>query len=312
MKNRIVKANNVTFDSLLEQFFFEKNHREETQKGYIKVVNQLLKFNQNLLPDQLTHHEVIIWRAQRLKVIKAITWNNNVRHLYALYNFGIQHKLLQRPDNPFSGVKVISGKSRRKTYLETQLEHLDRFIHNPLNERIDIPQFLQPYWFTKCLVGMLRYTAIRRGQLLKLCINDIDMQNRIIHVREEINKNHQYYEIPINQKLYPYLDKLLHEHLILGSKKDTQLFNINLFSSVTRYHKVMTQEQLSHFFRVLSSVLQFTLSPHRFRHTVATKLMRNPDNIYIVQKLLGHKSLATTLGYVDHSVDMLRECVETL
>lgn len=311
MKNRRVKANNVTFDSLLEQFFFEKNHREETQKGYIKVVNQLLKFNQNLLPDQLTHQEVIIWRAQRLKVIKAITWNNNVRHLYALYNFGLQHKLLCRQDNPFSGVKVISGKSRRKTFLEVQLEHLDRFLHNPLNERIDVPPFLQPYWFAKCLISMLRYTAIRRGQLLKLRISDIDMRNRIIYIREEINKNHQYYEIPISQKLYPYLDKLLFEHLVLGSKKDAQLFNINLFSKVTR-NQIMTQEQLSHFFRVLSEYLHFTLSPHRFRHTIATKLMKNPDNIYMVQKLLGHRSITTTLGYVDHSVDMLRDCVETL
>ena len=74
----------------------------------------------------------------------------------------------------------------------------------------------------------------------------------------------------------------------------------------------MTQEQLSHFFRILSKYLHFTLSPHRFRHTVATKLMQNPDNIYMVQKLLGHKNMSTTLSYIQHDVDMLRGCVEML
>ena len=313
MKNcKAVKTSNVTFKSLLERFFFEKNHREETQKSYIKVVNQLLRFDKNALPDTLLRDAIIKWRMKKLELIKPVTWNNYVTHLHALYNFGIETKLLSSKDNPFSQVKVRSGQSKRKTYLDLQLDLLDRFLHNPI-ERNDIPQFLQPWWFTQALIFTLRYTAIRRGQLLKLTLQDIDMKNRIICVREEINKNHQYYEIPINQKLYHHLDKLLFEHLVKGSKKNQQLFNINLFSNVTqRKHEEMTQNQLSHFFRVLSDYLNFTVSPHRFRHTVATKLMKNPDNLYIVQKLLGHKNVSITLTYIQHDVDMLRGCVETL
>lgn len=307
-----LNESNVTFKSLLERFFFEKCHRAETQKGYQKVVNQLLKFSQGILPDNLSREEVILWRKVRLGSIKPITWNNNVTHLHALYRFGLESNLLNREDNPFSHMKVTSGQGKRKTFPDLQLEQLDRFLLNPI-ERNDIPQYLQPWWFTQALIFTLRYTAIRRGQLLKLTLGDIDMKDRIICVRSEINKNHSYYEVPINQRLYQALDKLLFEHLKTDSKNDQQLFNINLFSEVTRCHsRAMTQDQLSHFFRILSKYLHFTLSPHRFRHTAATRLMKNPDNVYMVQKLLGHKNISVTLTYIQHDVDMLRDCVEML
>ena len=318
MKNcKVAKAlnkSNVTFKSLLERFFFEKCHRAETQKGYLKVVNQLLKFSGDILPDNLSREEVILWRKLRLGsgLIKPITWNNNVTHLHALYSFGLESNLLNRKDNPFSHVKVTSGQNKRKTFLDLQLEKLDHFLVNPI-ERNDIPQYLQPWWFTQALIFTLRYTAIRRGQLLKLTLGDIDMKNRVICVRSEINKNHSYYEVPINRRLYHALDKLRFEHFRLGSPNDQQLFNINLFSQVTRcHHGAMSQDQLSHFFRILSQYLHFTLSPHRFRHTAATRLMKNPDNVYIVQKLLGHKNISFTLTYIQHNVDMLSDCVEML
>ncbi|MDE9448122.1 tyrosine-type recombinase/integrase, partial [Xenorhabdus bovienii] len=43
--------------------------------------------------------------------------------------------------------------------------------------------------------------------------------------------------------------------------------------------------------------------PHRFRHTLATELMKAPDrNLQLVRCLLGHRSVATTMEYID--IDM--------
>ena len=33
---------------------------------------------------------------------------------------------------------------------------------------------------------------------------------------------------------------------------------------------------------------------------------------YVVQKLLGHKDISVTLGYIEHDVEMLRESVNML
>ncbi|EKN3347135.1 tyrosine-type recombinase/integrase [Yersinia ruckeri] len=54
-----------------------------------------------------------------------------------------------------------------------------------------------------------------------------------------------------------------------------------------------------------------SVSPHRFRHTVATNLMKSPDrNIQAVKRLLGHSSLRSTLEYIDEDIDSLRELLE--
>ncbi|MBJ3607928.1 tyrosine-type recombinase/integrase, partial [Salmonella enterica subsp. enterica serovar Derby] len=52
-------------------------------------------------------------------------------------------------------------------------------------------------------------------------------------------------------------------------------------------------------------------SSHRYRHTVATELMQKPEqNLYVTQKLLGHRDIKVTLSYIEHNVEMLRSCVE--
>ncbi|OIN36058.1 hypothetical protein AO411_2026975 [Salmonella enterica subsp. enterica serovar Sarajane] len=53
------------------------------------------------------------------------------------------------------------------------------------------------------------------------------------------------------------------------------------------------------------------MSPHRFRHTIATEMMKQPDsNLQTVKTLLGHSSINTTLEYVDGNVDTVREALE--
>ncbi|TDX44579.1 tyrosine-type recombinase/integrase [Orenia marismortui] len=56
------------------------------------------------------------------------------------------------------------------------------------------------------------------------------------------------------------------------------------------------------------------ISPHTFRHTFATKLLRDTNNIREVQKALGHEDLSTTMIYthivdeqLEHSMKNLRD-----
>jgi site-specific recombinase XerD len=55
----------------------------------------------------------------------------------------------------------------------------------------------------------------------------------------------------------------------------------------------------------------FLVSPHRFRHIIATKLMRTPErNLQTVKTLLGHVSLASTLEYVEVNIESLKATLE--
>ncbi|WP_371416485.1 MULTISPECIES: tyrosine-type recombinase/integrase [Pasteurellaceae] len=260
--------------------------------------------------DSINNIDLITWRNEILDVkIKPVTWNNYVRHLKAIYNVGIKYNILQISNNPFYGLFIKESKRKKKTLSKKQLDKLSY----ALNGNIVLPEMLKPSWFINCLVMTLRCTGIRRSQLVQLQIQDVDLNRRIIYISPEINKNHDYHIVPISDNLYPHIELLVEELRKQKQPLDSQLFNFNLFSKVTRRKgKPMSVDQVTHIFRRISEVVGFTSSPHRFRHTVATSLMKNPENVYVVQKLLGHKDISVTLGYIEHDVEMLRDSVNLL
>lgn len=48
-------------------------------------------------------------------------------------------------------------------------------------------------------------------------------------------------------------------------------------------------------------------NPHKFRHTFATTLYKRGLDVRMIQKLLGHSNLNTTMIYIDSDIDMLRD-----
>ncbi|NZD25884.1 site-specific integrase [Escherichia coli] len=95
-------------------------------------------------------------------------------------------------------------------------------------------------------------------------------------------------------------------------RDDDQLFKINHINRRTlRQGNPMKEKQVSYYFANLSDACHSRFPSHRYRHTVATELMQKPEqNLYVTQKLLGHRDIKVTLSYIEHNVEMLRSCVE--
>ena len=270
-----------------------------------------MQHNCNLkYPDEVSKLLILQWRKAVVgKSIIEVTWNSYVRQLKTIFKFGIENQFLPFTKNPIDGLFIREGKRKRKVYSPSDLDRLSFGI----KESKYLPAILRPLWFTRALIMTFRYTAIRRSQLNKLRIRDIDLLNQVIHISPEINKNHEYHILPISHTLYPYLDNLLNELKKMKQSADAQLFNINLFSkAVKRRGKEMTADQVSYLFKVISKHTGVNSSPHRFRHTAATNLMKNPENLYVVKQLLGHKDIKVTLSYIESDISSLRKHIDCL
>ncbi|WP_077545450.1 tyrosine-type recombinase/integrase [Rodentibacter genomosp. 2] len=289
--------------------FFHRYLRADTKKSYDKAIRQVRKHCGVEYPSQITTEMLLKWRNSVINTkVKPVTWNSYIRHLKSIYKFGIEQKLLNYDENPCNKLFLRVGRLKRKVLTPIQLDKLDFFLNS--NED-SLPNVLEPQWFILALVNTFRFTGIRRAQLLRLKIKDVDLHQKVIHISPEINKNHEYHCIPILDRLHPYIEKLIIELRKRHQNFNSKLFNINLFRKTRYTGQVMTEFQISHLFRVISSRVGFQVSPHRFRHTVATYLMKDPENLYVAKQLLGHKDVRVTLTYIESDVEMLREKVNS-
>ena len=153
---------------------------------------------------------------------------------------------------------------------------------------------------------MFYYTGIRLNALLSLRYQDIDWAKGLIRVQADTENTHREFSIPICPGLAPHLRRLLDSANSIGMKPKDELFNVNRFSIHYR-SVVMNTDQVEGMYRKLIAKFGVRMSPHRFRHTIATDLMRHPErNIHLTKSLLNHSNIATTLGSIETDYEVMR------
>ncbi len=169
---------------------------------------------------------------------------------------------------------------------------------------------ITPAWFWLAVFEMFYYTGIRLNALLSLRHQDIDWAKGLIRVQADTEKTHREFSIPICLGLAPHLRRLLASANSIGMKPNDQLFNVNRFSIHYR-SVVMNTDQVEGMYRKLIVKFGVRMTPHRFRHTIATDLMRHPEcNIHITKSLLNHANIATTLGYIETDYELMRAVLD--
>ncbi|HBM3184934.1 TPA: site-specific integrase [Klebsiella oxytoca] len=323
MNNRTDTAT-LTFDRLLELYVLHHNLRPATVRSYRKMLDQFLHFaGPAQKPEALTQDTVLAWQDCILDERKCTpqTWNTYLRHMSCLFSWAMNEDLVSHSRSPFHGYQVREGRKPKKTLTDQQLLRICDEM-NVLKEQEEQGRLLtvrrgrrsalQPLWFWRTAVHLLMLTGIRRNQLLHIRRQDVEISEenvtRIL-LRSEGSKNHDERWLPLPAELTSELRQLCLEARRKGMPPANQLFNVAWFIEGMDEVKVngMTERQTDSFFYQLSIVCGFRISSHRFRHTLATALMKAPDrNVSKVKELLGHRSLASTLVYIEHDASEIR------
>ena len=136
------------------------------------------------------------------------------------------------------------------------------------------------------MIDLLYSTGIRVGELVRLNINDINMEQRECVVFGKGDKERRVY-----------FDAKAKIHLMkyLASRKDN---NPALFVSLNGKHNRLQISGVEIRLRQLGRKLSLDrIHPHKFRRTMATRAIDKGMPIEQVQKILGHSQIDTTMQY---------------
>lgn len=154
----------------------------------------------------------------------------------------------------------------------------------------------------KFLICLLYETGCRIGQALGLRHEDIETFNNIIKIQpRDDNTNHMRAKtldenvIHVSEGLMKlYCDYYIHEY---GDINSDYVF-INLWKG--EIGKPISYSSVITFFQRLSEKIGAHITPHMFRHTHATELIKSGWGMAHVQKRLGHRNIQTTMNIYTH------------
>lgn len=167
--------------------------------------------------------------------------------------------------------KIRVGKTVKDVYLDEELEQMRDCCKNIRD---------------LAMIDILASTGIRVGELVKLNISDINLNNREFIVLGKGNKE---------RKAYFDARSKLHISQYINSRTDS---NKALFVSLNTPHNRLTIRGVENRLQKIGELLTETkVHPHKFRRTLATKAIEKGMPIEQVQVLLGHSQIDTTLRY---------------
>ena len=297
-----------TFDELLKQYVLEKPLCSATVSSYTRILRCFIRDTKIIQLNEITLTPLLEWRLTVITRTSDISWNTYLRHMRALWKFAILREYVPLSD-PFKELNWGKYKksSKQKTISQKQLTSIMTFLSNP-------ECILEPCWFWKIVIRFMYFTGVRRKQLITIKWGDLDLNHQTIHLSMEGEKTDASRRLPLQDSLIADLRKyklLVQHHYPKAFSPNSQLFNVTLFYD--RYKgEEMSEEQVSGFFRRLSKGLEFNISPHMLRHTMATEMAKT-GQIKTLQQILGHSDISTTMNfYVHPDINQLRSLVNTL
>lgn len=271
----------------------EKNLSDNSIEAYLRDIKKLIDFSdQPPLKIQQNQIEEFIYQFAKLDYSPR-TQARLISSLKSFFNY-LQWEEL-RDDNPSELIETPKmGMKLPDVLSETEI---DLII-----EQIDLSEAEGER--NRAIIETLYGCGLRVSELIELKLSDLFFDENYILV---IGKGNKQRLVPISNHTIKY---------------------INIYKDQVRIHQNIQNGFEDHLFlnrrgRSLSRVMIFTIvkqltekagikknvSPHTFRHSFATHLLKNGADLRSIQMMLGHESISTTEIYTHLDDRMLREAV---
>lgn len=266
--------NNEEFLKKVEIELKISKNAEYTIRNYIRANKELLKYTKKQ-PDQITKEDVKEYIAENISGLSSstiIVFLSAIKYAYS--------SIFETDPT----IKIKRPKREKKTPSVLTMEETRKIINAPDNKK------------SKLMLNLLYACGMRVSELVNLKAKDIDLSEMIGYVRQGKGKKDRVIRIPeflskqlskqiINQK------ELGKEYLFTGPKGKLSTRNIQ------KIVEKATQK----------TGIEKKVHPHTLRHSFATHLLENGEDIRKIQELLGHSDLSTTQMYTHISTEELKK-----
>ena len=263
-----------------------RNFSPATIRAYIGAVERFARYFHKP-PDQLGPEQIREYQAHLLHVRK-LKAETVVTQVAALRFFFI--RTLKRRFPPDS-----------IPYPKYPAHHLPKVLSpEEVAQLIDAARNLQ----ARAMLMLLYSTGVRRSELVRLRVEDIDSKRMVVHIRQ--GKGGKDRDVPLCPRLLETLRKYWQ-----WKKPKTWLF---VRGTPTRGDQPLTDRAVWYACAEAARHAGFrrAISPHMLRHSFATHLLENGADLPTIQILMGHADLEATSIYLHLSRRHLETTINPL
>jgi len=270
-----VNGSSISFFEFVESEIKKRQTNKETLRTYLTQLTKLKKFMPKLVFRDLNKDVVFAYKTFMIRVLKnnENTYNKSLSMLRTFVNWSIEAGLIK--DNPFSSVQISRIQGKREHLNEYELEILENLFHSG-NLASYEKNALRTFLFS-C------YTGLRYRDMRNLKFKDIKQRlmkdEYIDFIDIKTHKTDEYISIPLIDKAKNLLDENRQPNFPVFKTYTNQVTN--------RYLKDIMEKAN------IDKVMSF----HCSRHTFATIGLSLGVDITVIQKLLGHTNIRTTMIY---------------
>ena len=248
-----------------------RNYSPNTVRPYIYAVEDFARYF-GKSPDKLSQEHLRQYQLHLVHDCK-LTVETIVGRIAALRLFFV--KVLGRP---YRQIDLVYPRRPERLPIILSEEEVARLIESASSS------------YHRVILMTLYGTGLRREELCRLKVTDVDSQRMVIHVRQ--GKGNRNRDLPLSPKLLEVLRDYWR-----WRKPKTYLFPSLLR---TRQEKPITSKTVWYAVREAArrAGIKKKVHPHLLRHSWATHLLERGADLREIQVLLGHKDLETTARYL--------------
>ena len=331
---------NDTFDRYMSTKY---NLRESTKSSYLYTYDHYVRdtFGKKRIAD-IKYSDVLQFYYYLLNEVKISLGTLDTVHclLHPTFQLAVRDEIIR--NNPTDGVmKEISRESgknrgiRHALTVEQQRAFMEYIANHPI------------YYHWWPMFTVLLGTGCRIGEALGLRWQDLDYDKRTI----SINHSLSYYQKPESNKsvlriskpkteagirTIPMLDivkdafEMLYEEQLENGFNESEIDGMSGFIFCNRFGTVPNPQTVNHTIKRIANsynadevvrakkerrdpIILPNFSCHHLRHTFCTRLCENETNLKVIQSIMGHRIIETTMDiYAEATEEKKQESFENL